>query len=145
MIKEVLNIIRGYLQPPLSSSERAVIREFIKNTPFEFEGEVDGSVRIKIKGKLYVESEEEVRILSKKDIIISSGQDENKDREGYLHSVWINPVLDKKERPLQLIQAVNTKTDRIEWVTFKMKDNEIELPPGYRIEEDALELPDRNI
>ena len=72
---------------------------------FDFSGEIDGSVCLKIKGEL--------RIISDKDIVLISGQEENIKRAGYNHAIWLNPPLNEKMEP-QLILTVkdlNTNTD----------------------------------
>jgi hypothetical protein len=69
---------------------------------FDYVGEIDGSVMLKVKG--------EFRLVCDKDIIFMSGQDDNPDRPGYRHSIWENPPLNERGQPLMMITVRDSET-----------------------------------
>lgn len=102
--------------------------------------ELDTSTNtLTIKKDFKLKIEGTLEIQSNKDIVIDSGRNENPDRPGYLHSIWLNSPKDQDGKPLRLIQVQHKKTGHLLYV------NAVYDEDGVLILDDDFKFPERTI
>lgn len=83
---------------------------------------LSGDVTLHASGTLKLESD--------KHIILSSGKGKE-ERPGYRHSVWLNPDLDARGRPIQKLQLVNERGQEWDWEIEFDHRGALKLPEGW--------------
>lgn len=84
---------------------------------------------------------ENFELSTEKHLLLSTSQENEEERTGYKYSVWFNPVLDDKRRPIRYSLYFDENTDEPVIIeTHFDKNGNIIAPKGYKLESEKMRI-----